>query len=655
MSSMLSILARELTPREILAPSEFGRRYVSLPSSISASTTFDPDFKPWTRDILDLCRREPRKRGLIGLKRSQIGMSIAAMVMMAAEMDGLGGPMLYVTTDADKARRFAESYVDPIIEGCPRLVRSRLTAAKDLGQSDRMLSKPFVAGLLDLCGAGSESGVISVARRVVVLDEYEQSAANFAKATKSDLFQVAIERMAQYPHTSRFWCFGHPRFEGSDIDMLYRSISDQRPWTYDCPLCRAPIAPKWKNVQFTRKGADGLDDPSSAELVCPVCAGVIHDAARRSAVRRPDGRRGGGSGRFESELAPEVARERPYIGVAVHGLADPDVSLAELAGKWVLCASPAQRFDFLNKVCGEAVNVGRQVLRPEDIRAMLDPAAPAVAPPGTIMVVTGADVQAPRENPTCYCVTVALSRTHAWILDARTVSGLIAWVEYSRRRGIIATGHAGTLPIMAAAIDTGYEGGQVLDLCRERSLWYSQAVAGRYVSPAPMKFVAHLNADNPAVRPPAHKLLKPGSEHLGELAHYHWLHRHSWVDRVMRMMIEGRVSVLGQQPPDLPAHLGSQYLAPVENIHGLAPDREEWRCVKGVPDHYLMALTYAVAGAVLVHKLDQIAAWPDVAVRAWMNGPESDDARGLAKLNDRLTAARRRRGDDMGRVDWGRR
>src|SRR5690606_12518672 len=142
-------------------------------------------------DVLDCTYEEPHKKGMIAIKPSQVGWSLAMIILMACRIDTCPGPMLYLTTDATKAGTFTEKYLMPIIKGIPRLRMNLERAAKEL--SEQKTSKPFEGGYLDLVGAGSESGVISLPRRDVWLDEYQLSAENFP-GSSGDLWKTALGR-----------------------------------------------------------------------------------------------------------------------------------------------------------------------------------------------------------------------------------------------------------------------------------------------------------------------------------------------------------------------------------------------------------------------------------------------------------------------------
>jgi phage terminase large subunit GpA-like protein len=603
-------------PRTDVRPSDFARKFVRLSQKQAALPgPYDPDWKPWILDVLDAEYNEPDKRGIIAIKPSQVGFTVARLIRTACRQLALGGPRLYVTTNDEKAREFSDLYFDPFVSQCPPLAALKDEAVAS-GDSDRIQHKPFANGFLDVVGAGSESGVISIGRMDVELDEYETSSRLFAERTGKDLWGAARGRLETYAAVGTISAYGHPHFEGEDVDALYRRESDMRRWVFDCPGCSGVVEPCWDRVHFAAVDEiTGERDPRSAVFSCPHCARGITDAERAIATRRR-GTRAGATGRFESELPPEVARRRLWIGLKINRLADPDVPLFRLADEFVKCKDPKSIAEFKNKRLGECVAKTRAVITIDTVKeamaAELKGPDAIVLPAGVSFLVAGADVQAPRHYPTLYEVVLAAMPPKLAVVSAQRVSGIAthnAWIQSLAIR----THDGRAMGISAAAIDAAWETGQVLDSCRDPSFLPSlvHGSEGRIVERVPLKFVKHLNEDNPAILAPERKRMKPGRPELGLLRNYYYLHRHSWVDRTIRMIQEGTIEIWSTVPPEFAAHLASNVLRPVAKQHGLDRDREEWECPQEFRDDYLMALVYAVAAAVLVERMDTVSAFPE--------------------------------------------
>lgn len=596
-------IADALRPRARVRPSTWCSQNIVLePSQSPRPGPMDPDFKPWTRWILDACYEQPEKKGLIAKKPTQVGFSTGVLALLVCMCATDPGPCLYVTTDKDKALDFADSEFMPMVESVPSVATMFSQAAKDR----RELSghKPFAGGVIDFVGAGSESGVISKGRRYVVLDEYQRSSELFPAAS-GDLWGTAIARLTMYKDSSLMFAFSHPRYENEDIDLLYKRESTMERGVFDCPHCRKGVAPRWSMVRFA--GSDeGQLNPETAKFHCPHCDKAISDTDRSRSIRA--------SLRRESSLSIEEQRKRPYIGLEIHRLCDFDVTLEELARQFANSKTEEERQTFFNKWLGEEYTRTRGAISVTQIEEAMKPMQSIVVPGGRLgcrFLCVGCDVQAPRHNPTFYCAAVAYAASGmAYVVDMQRLSGVAAYHQYLRTVGVTidqafdgAAAHNGRLWCRLATIDTRYETGTVLDACRE-SVYCEH---GFKVEQLPVAYQQSLNADNPAMMANDRKRTHPSRPDLG-MIDYYYLWRHSWVDRVMKRIQEKRIQFLCRVPDDLMAHLTANTLRPVPKQHGMDREALVWTKPDEFRDDWAQALMYAEAGAALKLRLDSIHA-----------------------------------------------
>lgn len=655
-------VAAAIQPRTRVRPSAFAERSIILDQSNARPGPFSCDWKPWTRDLHDLHFDHPEKLGEIGIKPEQIGASRANINRALCNCATDPGPMLYLTTDAIKAQNFAVREFMPSVRACPELDKVFSQSAED--NRSLIASRPFAGGVIDFVGAGSESGVISTARKFVVLDEYQKSSENFPKSS-GDLFGTAFGRTKTFRQAGLggMYVFSHPRYDNEDVMDLWTRISDRRRWCFDCPHCGALVFPCSARVRMT--GLDESDgehadlNPDSAVFVCATNGCVILDAERAHATWPP---RLGGTGRFVSELSAEEQAKRPFIGWWVTGLADPAFGVREWAAEFVQKKTVEQRQTFFNKRNGEPDARSEGTLALESIEQCLKPMADIVVPGGprgVRFLCAGADVQSPRHNPTFVTVGMAFAANGlAYLVWAKVVSGFAAYhallgeasVKINDGAGNSVAGPAGLLGVRMASIDTGYETQQVMH--NSRIAVYSAARGGK-VEQLPLKYTTQTNADNPAILAPESKRTDIARPELGAID-YFYLHRHSWVDRAIRRIQEGRLVILCALPLMFKEHLMSNMLRPKLKLHGLEPDAAEWWKPKELRDDFLQALAYCEAGAVLKLGLDRIHAADEREARerpAAVNERDGEQRRGkrefgagMADRADRLGQERHGRG-----------
>lgn len=600
-------VAAGVAPRRLVRPSTWAEDNVVLSQEMSPTRPgpFRCSWKPYTKALHDVLHDEPAKRGLVLMKRAQIGATRAVMNLLGCWCETQPGPFLFLISDQRQAAFFASEQFDPMVKGVPALRELFKGGADERRES--VLERPYKGGRVDFAGAGSVASVTSRTYTVVAIDEYDLFQQQFRSAAAGDGFQLAEARTQAAPHLAKVLVWSHPRRQGEGVHGLYERISDRRRWVFDCPHCAATVAPHSSMIHMGAVDENGDPDPSSAVLRCPHCGQVITDAERARAVWPPEA---GGSGRLESDLEPEEARKRHYVGLAINGLADPTVRVTDLAAGKVRARSEAELMAWHNVVMGEPYTPATAVVSADLVAQAIrkvDRVVLPAGPEGAHLLGIGVDVQAPEHNPTLYVHTRAWTATgHAFGVDYVKLTGWAALTEYVRQLAVPIGNAKGEIEAhlvpMVVGIDCGAFTGQVLDWCR---LQVVSAVGNNHVKLLPLRFVAHVKSTSPALKPDAKKLLDPARPWLGPLERYD-LHRHSWVDREMRRWIEGRISVLGVPPSDLAQHITANVLEPVADTHGWGNPDLEWNKQKGRRDDWAMAGTYAETAAVLAMQLDRL-------------------------------------------------
>lgn len=625
-ASLLASLAMVIRPPERMPPSEWAERKVVLRAEQSARPgPYSCGWKPWIRDVHDVVYLEPHKIGFICKKPSQVGITRVALNLMGHACDCDPGPVLYIPDTFDKAKTYSVDQFGPMIESIPSLAAKFAVAAKD--RREKMEERPFVGGKVTFAGAGSETGVTSEPRMHIVLDEYEQSWKNFKRATGGDLLEAAFGRVETYKDVAKIYIFGHPGEEGEDIDHLFTTISDMRRWVFDCPHCRGVVEPKSSRVSFGTYAVDlgaglaAIDEAKinvdDAQFLCPHCVRAISDGDRARATLAV---RDGGSGRFETELGAAEAAARPFVGLAINRLADPSVTVREWASRFCRAKSPEARKTFLNK-SGETIPKARAILRMSTIAEAISRGVGVTLPGGELGVrflTSGTDVQSPKDNPTLYTQVRAYTPTGTiFLVAAVKLRGWNEWHEFHRTFYVqTKDGEAvRRLSIKFAGIDSQYETGQVLDNSRVRIYSPETNLAVKYV---PLNYESKMSAEPWFRMPSVEKRTNPARPDLGPIDRY-YLHRHTVVDREMRLWIEKKVIVAldprygPELPPDFRGHMLAQVLRPVKDLHGQEDQqREEWEKPKEMRDDWMQAGAYAGAVAVIEGKLDTLYAMTQV-------------------------------------------
>ncbi|MGH7133011.1 MAG: phage terminase large subunit family protein [Phycisphaerales bacterium] len=627
-AGMVRAFVRALKPRVVGRPSEYAAANLRLDATQGASVQgrFDPGYLPWVRAWMDALYDFPRYKGVAGKKRAQYGLTLGRLAALAASIAGNSGGHLYLIGREEDADAIAAGRWSPFTQ-CEAL-RDRFDK---LAEGDRRAQKtytyPYDSGVVNFATAKSASAVSTHTYRLVIIDEYDQCQRNFPKVF-GDLLPFAEARTLQVRVGSEVWLFSHPTDDQHGIAVVYREQSTQHRWVFDCPRCGGPCDLDSTCIVFEKIDADGRKDPASHWVRCPACKKDVPDDERRRRVWEGTGpyARAGGSGRLWSPLPVDEQHRRDYLGFAVNGLMDPDHSSLHYAKMLAAATTPEATRSTLNTHFGEEVKTGAATAVNAEMLERLYDAADLPALPGGRLGVKfatiGGDVQAPRDNPHLYLTTLAFTATgKVFVTEMRRVRGFAAFHEYVRLAAVRLTDGAGdavkeTIGVRGAALDDRYEGGQVKDTCR--TAVYSAASNGR-VQLVPVGNAAStiLNADNPFVLRKEDKRRHPTRPDLGLIEMFD-LHRHSWVDRVLSLITDGRLLVVANldgregRPTraEVNEQLASQVLTARRELHTRWQEGDtgvmEWDRADNKRDDWLMAIVYGIFLAAAKFGLDRI-------------------------------------------------
>jgi len=621
-AGVLARMAEALRPRRRVRPSVWAEEHITITKRMQAETPqlFRCSFLPWTKCAIDLAFDNPEKEGIVCIKRSQIGYTMNTMIEMASICDTVDQRILYVIGRTEDAKTQARERWQPIIEQVPELAEKFRIGAEELGES--LQRYPYQGGQVDMVGAGSPGGVTGQTYQEVTVDEWDQAEANFPSKYGA-LQPFVLGRFGSARQRTIFRAFSHPTLAGRGIHALWKNESDMGTWVFNCPHCGNPAALTHRCVVF-RGGATGLGsaafggelDPDFAVLECSRCGKEITDRQRQREVWPGEL---GGSGRRWTELDKPRAAARRYAGLAINGLCDPYKTVRFFA---VLLAAARRGGNkalqsTVNTAFGEAYEPAEAPMTAEVLRAVMRPAAlgARVSVPGGRLgcrfVTVGCDVQSPRENPTLYVWAAAWACNGlGYVFDLRRLSG---WAAMFAQGGYLtrlsAHVEGGTengeamLGVRGLGIDAGYLTSHVLDQCR--GTLYSE-VSGARIDLVPLKYEPKLNADKPVEIPREDKRLHPTRPELGLLDRYS-LHRHTFVDRILRRVQEKRIVMIPDEyPNDFESQMNANVLRPVQKLHNLAPDAMEWYKPDELRDDWMQAGAFSEALAAVKYGLDSM-------------------------------------------------
>lgn len=603
--------AAALTPRPSTRPSEWATTHVVLTAAMGVTEpgAFNPGYLPWQRSLIDTQFEFPQYRGWVATKFAQAGYTWAVLPCLAQHIAERDGNALYLIGREEDSKRIAGQRFSAVVKARP--VAERLEARDESDRrSDTTTDYPFDAGTVSFSTAGSVAAVSTTTFVDTTIDEFDQCENAFKKGNKyGGLYGFVLARMNRVFGGGYIRIMGHPTDGEVGIAVVTSTQSTEHRWVFDCPHCQGPCDLTSACIKFTEFGDDGRPDARKFVLACPCCGHAISEHERRTAVWER-GTREGATGHWWTPLADAdcTPERRPLLGRMVNGLMDPGKSVGELAR---LLASAwndqVAMKSVLNTHFGEWTKKAVVAVSAEAVEtafAMSNNDRPALpgGPMGVQFITVGADVQAPKENPTLYAVALAyMGNGEVWVVEMRKLAG---WAAYNGWIGglrfPVADGRV--LAPDVEGIDRRFLTGDVMDNCRLLLTTTAATVLQRI--PVQHEASPSLNRQVTFKMLAEAKRIHPHKPWLGAIDAYE-LHRHSWVEMIlgiyrgMRLRFACNLSGLDSAPTrrEVESHFHSQNEVYLKDTHGFEKPEPEWAKIKDRRDDWLMACNYANVAA----------------------------------------------------------
>lgn len=616
-------LASSLRPPLRSRPSQWARERLRLTPEMGAqqNASYDPDYFPWTREMLDIRKNHPEHAGVIYLKCSQIGVTTTEQIRCAEECEDPVTRGLFLIGRESEAKSKVTKLFDPICQQAGLVFftnadedrrsrpasssasarrRGRPHASRPTGHERRFLNGASFA----FHGAGSPSSVASNPYNTVTIDEFDIAESAFPDKWGS-LWDFAVGRLSAQRFSTWMTALGHPTVKDDGIHRLYHRLSDEGAWAFDCPHCDKAVAPDHKMIAYHAERPDGTPDPGTAYLKCPSCGAEITEAERIEAVWPASDRHPNGTGRRHTSMPEEHRRTRQYLGFAINGMCNPYKTIVELATLLLDAKTDDARQGVLNVQFGEVDDRTKTPITADHIKAAIETMPEVVLPGGSdgvLFMTVGIDVQPPYERPIFYVAGIAFARSgyryvallervqgwHALRLLLRNVAFPVREREYPM------------CPLTVGIDDRGVANRKVLDFLRDPIRSAATKTELRLLG---VGFESGMGND-PPIRPVTKesRLIKPGAEHLGKVERWE-LHRHTWVDRVANDYHSKVIKVICEVPEDFVEHCTANQLRELPRRHGQERKRAVWTKPDGYHDDWFMAMVYATAVAEAAHDL----------------------------------------------------
>jgi phage terminase large subunit GpA-like protein len=270
----VAFLLAENEKRPIKPPPELISEWVEGHRVLPTNTPF-PGFwenarTPYLKELMDNMSPFSPVTITSVMKGAQIGVTAAAENVIGYWMQPCPSEILYVSATDGLLEKWATKRLEPLIDslGFRNMVVAQVDNAKSRRTGDKLMSKSYVGGNLDMASAQSASGLRSDSKRILILDEVD-GAPRMLKTGEGNWLDVAYARCAAWGHRAKILEFSTPTtFDDSLIRERYES-GDRRKFKVPCPFCGVMDVLEFQHLKYEMKS-----QLESVWYECPHCVGV---------------------------------------------------------------------------------------------------------------------------------------------------------------------------------------------------------------------------------------------------------------------------------------------------------------------------------------------------------------------------------------------
>ena len=269
-----SAIARALAPRKPLTVSQWADAERFLSSKGSAEPgRWRTHRNPPLREPMDCMSARSSVQEAVLKFPIQDGKTETAINVLGYTMDHNPGPIMVCLPGEVCMNKWVAQKLNPMLEETPAAQRA-LTSVASRDSSNTRTFKDFAGGQLYLEHAGSPSRLKSTSVRTLIVDEFDDFAANLTSG--DDPAAMLDGRTSAFPATYKRLYIGTPGIKGiSRIDAKWE-ISDQRFYHVACPDCGHEQPFEWSGLHWAPDGRQ-------CWYVCREC-GVCIDEHHKTAM-----------------------------------------------------------------------------------------------------------------------------------------------------------------------------------------------------------------------------------------------------------------------------------------------------------------------------------------------------------------------------------
>jgi len=277
----------EIRKRPTKPPAERISEYVQgrriMPSSTPFPGLWDNRRTPYAVEIMDnMSPHSPVIRTVV-MKGAQLGLTAAAENVVGYWMDESPSEILFVSASDDLLKKWATKRLEPLIDSLgirEKIIGSRTMQSGPRGTGDKVLSKQYIGGNLDMASAQSAASLRSDSKRILIRDEID-GAPPMLRTGEGNWLSVSYARTNAWGSRKKILDFSTPTTYVESLIWRAYEAGDQRKYIVPCPHCGERQELVWHGGQSQDTGLQPVFSSGGhlrdAVYICPKCAGTIHN------------------------------------------------------------------------------------------------------------------------------------------------------------------------------------------------------------------------------------------------------------------------------------------------------------------------------------------------------------------------------------------
>ena len=243
---------------------------------------WDNDRTPYLVEPMDSMSVTSPVRREVFMKSAQVGVTAAAENVIVYWIDEVPASILFTSATDELLKKWASKRLDPAIDscGCRHKIFAQTSVKGSKRTGDKILSKEFIGGSLDMASAQSAPGLRSESKRIVIRDEIDGAPPQL-KTGEGNWLAVSEARGIAFGDRGKIFDFSTPTtVEDSAIFPEYEK-GDQRKFFVPCPRCGGFQDLKWNPSDQAGYGLKAIKDSegrvTEVYYECEHCHGKIHN------------------------------------------------------------------------------------------------------------------------------------------------------------------------------------------------------------------------------------------------------------------------------------------------------------------------------------------------------------------------------------------